>query len=254
MSIGHIMIGKGPEKVFLLHDWLGDHSNYEPMFPYLDESAFSYALIDLRGYGKSMKLRGEYTVQEAANDVIDLADQIGWEKFHLVGHSMSGMIIQRIAIDVKDRTISCIGLTPAPACGLPLDQETLQFVTTIVDNADACRQFFAFVDGERLSKQWINFKGQRAFETSTPEARAGYLDMWSKTDFADQAKGLEIPFLVVIGEHDREDFNEAVKQFFPAWYPNAELITCKNAGHYVTQEAPVFIASKIEEFIGRHSS
>ena len=52
MSIGHIMIGKGPEKVFLLHDWLGDHFNYEPMFPYLDESAFSYALIDLRGYGK----------------------------------------------------------------------------------------------------------------------------------------------------------------------------------------------------------
>ena len=51
--LGRLTIGDGPERVIVLHDWRGDHRNYDPMVPYLDTEAFTYALTDLRGYGLS---------------------------------------------------------------------------------------------------------------------------------------------------------------------------------------------------------
>jgi len=42
-NLGHSVYGQGPEKVLVLHDWMGDSANYEPMIPYLDPSVHTYA-------------------------------------------------------------------------------------------------------------------------------------------------------------------------------------------------------------------
>ncbi len=67
---------------------MGDSSNYEPAIPYLDPVTFTYVFADVRGYGKSRYLKGEYTVTEIASDVFHLTDSLGWMRFHVVGHSM----------------------------------------------------------------------------------------------------------------------------------------------------------------------
>ena len=47
-----------------------------------------------------------------AKDALDLVDFLGWQKFHLVGISMGGMISQELTLMVKDRVISlCLGVT-----------------------------------------------------------------------------------------------------------------------------------------------
>ena len=33
-------IGSGAEDVVVLHEWLGDHSKYDPVLPYLDIKKF----------------------------------------------------------------------------------------------------------------------------------------------------------------------------------------------------------------------
>ena len=33
------------------------------------------------------------------------------------------------------------------------------------------------------------------------------------------------------------------------WYPNAEMAVCRNAGHYPQQEAPVYVATVINQFL-----
>jgi 3-oxoadipate enol-lactonase len=38
---------------------------------------FSYAFIDLRGYGWSRALAGDHTAEEAASDIIAVADHLG---------------------------------------------------------------------------------------------------------------------------------------------------------------------------------
>jgi pimeloyl-ACP methyl ester carboxylesterase len=126
MSIGHTLLGSGKEKVIVLHGWLGDYAVWEPTFPSLDQNAFTYAFMDYRGYGKSRDRAGDYTMREIAGDAIDLVRQLNWDRFHVIGHSMGGMAMQRLILDLDDpaRVKSAIGVDPVPACGGQLDAQT----------------------------------------------------------------------------------------------------------------------------------
>lgn len=101
--IDYTQHGSGRECVLVLHDWNGDHTTYDPMLPYLDGFTFTYIFADLRGYGKSRYIAGEYTVAEISKDCLGLADALGWGRFHVIGHSMTGMATQRIAADAPAR-------------------------------------------------------------------------------------------------------------------------------------------------------
>jgi pimeloyl-ACP methyl ester carboxylesterase len=69
----------------------------DAMTPYLTPDQFTYVFADLRGYGASRRIAGDYSLEEAAGDVIALADRFGWKAFSLVGYSMTGLVVQRIA-------------------------------------------------------------------------------------------------------------------------------------------------------------
>jgi hypothetical protein len=94
-TICYTLIGSGPEHVLVLHDWNGDHSNYDPILPYLDGATFTYAFADLRGYGKSKQLTGVYTVGEISNDCLRLADALRWGVSYR-RQPMTGMAVQRL--------------------------------------------------------------------------------------------------------------------------------------------------------------
>src|SRR5271168_3925362 len=77
VDLGFRQYGYGSVRAIVLHYWFCDHSNWDAMTPYLTPDQFTYAFADLRGYGDSRNLSGEYTLGEAASDVIALADRLG---------------------------------------------------------------------------------------------------------------------------------------------------------------------------------
>ncbi len=62
----HEVHGDGAHKVFAVHGWFADRSAYAAVLPDLDRTSFSYALVDLRGYGEARDAAGAYTTAEAA--------------------------------------------------------------------------------------------------------------------------------------------------------------------------------------------
>jgi hypothetical protein len=78
--IGHKLIGNGPRGVIVFHGWLGDHTVFAPMFPYLDKNSYTYAFLDHRGYGLSRGIAGKHTVEEMAADGAELAAFFGMEE------------------------------------------------------------------------------------------------------------------------------------------------------------------------------
>ncbi len=92
------------EKVVVYNDWMGDCTSWEPVMQYLDVDRFTYVLTDVRGYGRSIHLTGEYNETEAAADTLELIDHLSWNRVHLVGFSMTGMVVERLAIDVPERS------------------------------------------------------------------------------------------------------------------------------------------------------
>ena len=59
--------------------------------------------FDNRGFGKSDKPPGPYTIKMMAGDTIALMDHLAIEKAHIVAGSMGGMIAQEMAIDHPQR-------------------------------------------------------------------------------------------------------------------------------------------------------
>src|SRR5689334_11860272 len=125
MAIGHELVGNGPEKVIVLHGWLSDHTAFESMYPWLDKEAFTYAFLDYRGYGKSRDMAGAHTIEEIGGDALALVDELGWDRFHLVGHSMGGLAVQWLTTQAAPRIKCAVCINPVPASGFPMEGDFL---------------------------------------------------------------------------------------------------------------------------------
>lgn len=249
MALGYQKLGNGPHKVMALHGWFGDHTAYSAMQHALSADEFTYVFPAYRGYGLSRHLSGSYTNKEIAADVIALADELRWDTFSLIGHSMGGKAIQRVLVDAPSRVRKLVAVAPVPAAAMPFDVVTwglFDGAARIIDNR---KIIIAFSTGNRLSDAWVTYMAKYSAQTATVDAFAAYLRAWAKEEFVDDVKGRDVPLKVIIGQNDASITEEVMKQTFLAWYPNAELEIMPNAGHYPMEETPVALATSAEAFL-----
>ncbi len=252
--IAHKQIGSGKEKVLVMHHWMGDSTSYDSMIPYLNTNDYTYVFVDLRGYGRSKEIRGAYSAEESSKDAIKLIESLGWNKFHLIGHSMSGMIVQKIAVDNPSRVKSVVAITPVPACGSPVPKEMVEFFeSAALSNDEAAMECVNSLTSNRYTKAFAKKMVMENRKWSTSEARLGYMKMFFYTDFSAAVKGLQTPILVLIGEHDFEGSETFMRSTFLEWYPNANLECCKASGHYPMIETPIALVTSIEKFLSTNS-
>lgn len=250
-DLGFTSHGNGPIRVLVLHDWFCDHSGWDAALPYLTPARFTYVFADLRGYGASREIEGDYTLEEAAGDAIALANKLGWTHFSLIGHSMSGLIVQRIAQLVPDRIARLVAITPVPPAGMALDRPTVDYFRSIAF-ADDEKRFAALASmwGGRLSETWIGYKLKRWRETAAPAAAAKYVEWWGSGDVSQGASGIQTPMLIVAAAQDAPPFQaEALGVTMMPYYPNAKLISLGESGHYPMQEQPPLLATLVERFL-----
>ena len=252
MIIGHKVFGKGPEKVIVLHGWLADYSVFEPMFPALDTEKFSYAFIDYRGYGLSKGIGGEHTIKEIGKDALDLADHLGWKRFHLIGHSMGGKAIQWMMAKDTGRVKSGIAVTPAPACEIPLEKEVFAIFEGAADIPKNRGMIIMQSTGNRHSEAWERSMIEKSLSTTTRGAFAKYFMAWCKADLSTEVKGCKTPLKVLVGEHDPHLTAEFMQQTIMQWFTNAELEVLRNSGHYPMLEIPINLATICETFMWSH--
>lgn len=257
--LSHILYGTGPEPVIALHDWTGSASTYQPLLPYVNTDRFTYACANLRGYGPSQSFGGPYTAAQSVADVFALADALGWDRFHLIGHSFSGKIVQRAALDdakrpeEERRTRSVVAITPISADGYPATDEDRQFFAAIPGNLEVTAKAFTALTGGRLSEQWARSMARRNLQNADPGGMRAYLDsVILGGDFSDEASRarLQTPMLVIAGRHDLPGVREEhLQRTFGEWYPNAALTVIESAGHYPMIETPARLASLVETFL-----
>ena len=93
----------GGRKVLALHGWLDNAASFVPLAAQLPD--LDLVMLDLPGHGRSAHLPpgADYNLMVTLNAVLDVADQLGWERFSLLGHSMGAGIGSILAASVPER-------------------------------------------------------------------------------------------------------------------------------------------------------
>lgn len=248
VTLGHKIIGTGKKKIIFLHELMGDHKNYEPIFPYLDTQKFTFIFIDLRGYGLSKEICGEYSCEEASYDVKNLITHLNLDEVIVVAHSMSTIIAQKIAL-IDERVSKLILITPIPASGVKLPEIVEKSLLKDMQKNESKIEEIVYSASKRYNDTWAKNRIKMAYEASTIDARVGYMKMYMHTDFSDEVNAIKIPIKIIVGKHDFPIFGlKLVTKLFTHYYDDVEIVECQEAGHYPMIECPVYFASKIEEF------
>ena len=76
--------------------------------PQVDGLAKRYRCLtfDNRGMGRSLPVPDAVTIEQMADDALAIVDAEKWGKFHVVGHSMGGLIALCLALAARDRVLS----------------------------------------------------------------------------------------------------------------------------------------------------
>lgn len=249
MANSYRLIGSGPIRVLALHGWFGSAAGWGWLPEVVDRERFSYAFMDCRGYGDSRGVDGQHTMAEWALDAVTLADELGWSRFSLLGHSMGGMAIQRVLLEAPDRVERLVGLNPVPADGIPFDEQGWALFSGAAEDPAKRYAIVDFTTGNRLSPVWVRSVVQHSLENSTRTAFAAYLEAWAKSDFAAEVRGNPTPVQVIVGEHDPALSPVLMEQTWLQFYPQARLEVLANCGHYPMSETPVALATSIESFL-----
>ena len=171
-------LGTGAHTVLCLHGWFGSSTGWgEDFCAVLDTDTFRYVFMNYRGYGERADVAGDLTLEEIAQDALALADELGADRFSVVGHSMGGGAAQRVLSLAPDRVDRLVGISPTPASGVPFDDDGWGLFSGAAQEDGNRAAIIDFTTGNRLSQRWIDAMVRHSVERSTREAFGAYLEL-----------------------------------------------------------------------------
>lgn len=120
----------GAIPVLALHGWLDNAASFDVLAPQLEN--VHLVALDCAGHGLSGH-RTSYNIWEDVAEVFEIADQLGWQNFALLGHSR-GAIISALSAGTFPERISHLALidsitpptTPAPEAAQQLARSIVE--------------------------------------------------------------------------------------------------------------------------------
>jgi 3-oxoadipate enol-lactonase len=182
---------------------------WEPVLPGL-AARFDVVLFDNRGIGASDAPPGPYTVAEMAADAVQVLDEVGVERPHVVGTSLGGMVAQELALSYPERVdrlvLACT--TPGGPKAYPMPQATVALLAEAValEPEVALRRFV-----ENALSAWTlanrpeiveRILTHRLATGQDPAAWAAQAAAGATFDAYDRLSGLTAPTLVQTGTED----------------------------------------------------
>lgn len=242
--------GQGPV-IILLHGFCGSSKYWSSLIPLLSEQ-FRVIAPDLRGHGKSDAPVGAYTIDQMADDILDLAHALELPKFVLLGHSLGGYITLSFAERYADR-LNGFGLIHST--GYPDTEEGKQKRLATVQSLQAggivpmvdelIPKLFA---SDHIDEHAIQVSKAKEIGYLTPPhgAAGAALAMRERPDRTGVLAATALPLLLIAGE---QDGIVTPDKTFTADGPNVTQVTLKDAGHMSMMETPRRLADAVASYM-----
>lgn len=259
---------KGPEtrRWVFLHGLMGYAINWRKIVSLLGPEDLSL-IFDQRGHGQSWKPEHGYAPEDYAQDLKKISDEIGWNSFVLVGHSMGGrnalmyahlypdslekLVIEDIGPDGNDQATSYY-------------ERLLGAIPTPFANKLSAKEFFMNEFSQVAAK--IPLRGNRqtiglylySNIVDRPDGRADW--RFSKQAILDSVRqgraedhwrefeSLKMPILVIRGAQS-EELSEDVFRRMGEANARVRLVQIDNAGHWAHYDQPELFVQALKSFV-----
>ncbi|MFN2189989.1 MAG: alpha/beta fold hydrolase [Candidatus Promineifilaceae bacterium] len=234
---------------------------WHQMVPGLAEN-FQVITFDNRGCGKSDKPPGAYSADMLAEDTAGLIRALGFEKAHVYGHSMGGLVAQALAInqpEIIDKLIVSSVSFGGPN-EVPITAEAMAILSDPnLDPVERLRQGILVAMapgyGERnpeFVQEWMNYRLQNPIMPEQYQSQYAVglaLKMASVEDsFQLKLKNVQIPTLVLFGEYDSV-VPPANAELLAKELPNSTIEILPDSGHIYMFEVPELAVEAATNFL-----
>jgi len=237
--------------VVLLHSLGGSASDWETETEHIGERHRTIA-VDLPGFGESPAFSGPVELTAYADSVLRTLDELGVDRFVIVGMSMGGMVALQIAARQPAR---CRGLVLASTT--PAVDESIKGVLATCDQAIAAGGMELFADGmvpqifgsAALEDPSPAVQGYIAgLRSSDPEGFGKAAFAIASHDVAERLPEVNCPALIVHGDGDVLIPVTHARRIAEL-LPHAELRIFENCGHMTTLERPTEFGALLSSFL-----
>jgi len=240
--------GKGFPLV-LVHGFLGSSKMWKPQIDFFKDH-FRIITPDLPGFGKSNKAKSHNNIQSIANLLINCLEEKKIHKFHLLGHSMGGMIVQEMAKKIGDKISKLVCYSTGPRGEMPGRFETVD------ESRKNLQKNGLETTAINIAKTWF-IKGENAkyfdvcIETgkqTSMEAVDNSLVAFKNWNGVDTLKNIKNETLIIWGDQDKSYNFEQVRALEKN-IENSKLIIFKNCAHNVHLEQTDQFNKTIKNFL-----
>jgi pimeloyl-ACP methyl ester carboxylesterase len=242
--------GQGGRPLLLTHGFTGAKEDFGDWIDTFADQGWWVVAPDLRGHGGSDQPDREdlYSLATFAQDLLGLADELGWSRFSLLGHSMGGMVAQEVALGAPDRVerLVLMDTNHGPVDGL--DPDTVAFgveilrtqgIAGLVDLLAQLPQQEKAPSDLRLRAErpgYAEFSDAKVLRCSPAMYAAMGVELTTRVDRLADLAGLAMPVRVVVGAED-SGFLPASRRLADA-IATADLVVIPDAAHSPQFENP----------------
>ena len=210
--------------------------------------------VDCRGHGRSSKPAGSYTVEQMADDLAALMDQIGWDSTAIAGASMGGCI-----------SLTFAGRPPSRTRALGMIDTTAGYGPEAVDAwegratkglTEGMASMIGFQKSRWFSEKFIESNPDKVaaaievFVANDPAAYAESCRMLGRCDQKATMAILQMPATILVGEEDYATPVVMAEELYKG-IAGSTLHVMPNVRHFTPLEVPGVIAAHLTALLDR---
>ncbi len=249
--------GHGPERVLFIHGFQASGRIWHAVQQALPADRYTSIAINNRGAGASDAPPDEaaFGVPQFAADAHELARQLGWDDYTLVGHSLGGATVAQMAVDDPTPIKGLVLLDPADPDGRELPPEQVE---AFIDARMAARreQQAGGGGGDGIDAADTDSEPWRAQLladiAAAPERRLrGSLRSMFALRLGARVRELPMPVLLVGGDADALIPLGAMLKTWAKCPPGTGLHMWHGIGHSPNVDCPQALAEVLRRFIDK---
>ncbi|MCU1485929.1 MAG: putative hydrolase or acyltransferase of alpha/beta superfamily [Actinomycetia bacterium] len=256
-GLATIEAGEGGRPLLLVHGFTGAKEDFADHLVALADAGWHVVAPDLPGHGSSHPDGAEFGFDAYAGVVLALADDLGWARFALLGHSMGGVVAQHLVAAAPERVTALVLMDTSPD-RVGVDGELVDLACEVASTQglpallELQRALGSPLDTERgralhARPGWQEHQDQKFLRCSAEMYVTMARLLTTAPSRVDQLGAIGVPTLVLVGADDlllREPSDRLA-----AAIPGARLVVVPGAGHSPQLEAPEAWFSAVTAFL-----